>query len=320
MTKWREVDDCLRDSARVITPRLAARAVGIILWCETIALRPLCKCTDAMECLRLAGQYARSQQKNGGWDAAWPDFPMDLRWLIHDFLQKCIANPWNSATKTVARETVTIFTDASNEGLGAVLCKPHQAPVVLSGTFDRSLATSHIYYKELAAAVFATRKMIEDEQLENVEIILVGDNSACYFALGQFFSSSPVACKWLASLYAMLQKSRCTLRVAQVPSAMNPADAPSRNLPFQLGILMTAMEAVGRFTRGILSEQENEYVRVMERVRHSDVVAESGRPQAPSSEPSDDACMESDPLVGQLRLDYCPYLENNGLAGPGLVT
>ena len=306
VTKWQAVESGLRDEALCISPRWVARAVGIILWCETIALRPLCNCTAAMECLRLAGQHARSRKGDGGWDAEWPDFPMGLRRDLYFSLQNCIKNPWISATKTVARKPVTIFTDASDEGLGAVLCKPQQTPVVLSGSFEGSLKTSHIYYKELAAAVFATMKIIAEEQLNDTEILLVGDNSACYFALGQFFSSSPVACKWLASLYNVLQRSCCTLRVAQVPSAMNPADAPSRNKVFQPRLLTVAMEAVERLTRGILSEQENQYVRVLKEIRHSDVVAESEPPQASSSEPSDDASEDSNPLLGQLQLDICP--------------
>ena len=70
----------------------------------------------------------------------------------------------------------------------------------------------------------------------------------------------------------------------------------------QLFTLQEAIQAVERFTRGILSEQDTEYVRVMDdiRARHSDVVAEAEGPRRDSQVGFED---EMKKLVGQIILN-----------------
>ena len=51
----------------------------------------------------------------------------------------------------------------------------------------------------------------------------------------------------------------CTLEVEQVPSAMNPADPPSRLLPFDRDILQRGWAARLDFTDGRLASEKHRY-------------------------------------------------------------
>ena len=99
---------------------------------------------------------------------------------------------------------------------------------VISRVFRGGLKSSHIFIREAAAAIWGIRHALRRRHWRNVKIHLVTDNSAVAFALRSLYSSNDVVCGWIRQLAMELKDAGCTLEVEQVPSAMNPADPPSR--------------------------------------------------------------------------------------------
>ena len=130
---------------------------------------------------------------------------------------------------------------------------------VISRVFRGGLKSSHIFIREAAAAIWGIRHALRRRHWRNVKIHLVTDNSAVAFALRSLYSSNDVVCGWIRQLAMELKDAGCTLEVEQVPSAMNPADPPSRLAAFDNDILQRGWQARLDFTKGRLTSEQHRY-------------------------------------------------------------
>ena len=162
--QWRHATDRikrwedLREVRKMYSPRLVARAVGIILWNATIGLIPFCEEEQAINLLRTAGHNARDFGK-GGWDKLTDCWNTDdISHAIEKVKSLLDNNPWHSRTIFPIRDEVWAASDASGTiGYGGVrLSGSDQGVEILKGRWcdegTRNLQDAHIYIQEFYAA------------------------------------------------------------------------------------------------------------------------------------------------------------------------
>ena len=243
------------------TARQVAAAAGVILWDALIRLRPLCFEDNCISALSAAATFVAGDKQ------AW-DVPRTWHLHIIDGLRSSILvilkNHWCSPQSFESSDrTETVFSDASDTGMGAVYCDHlgnlATSRAVIRGAFIGGLEHSHIYLKELAAARWALEHGISHRAWTRVHIRLVVDNSAVAFGLRAMYSANDIANAWMRGLHTRLQNANCSLEVCQVLSQDNPADEPSRNKSFSHARLRQGWIAMSNFMAGKLSSEGEKY-------------------------------------------------------------
>lgn len=133
-----------------------------------------------------------------------------------------------------APPTVTLFSDASDTGWGGVFrqLKPNPARPqrpwtrTIAGRWTPNQSALHITKKEALAASFVLRAFLPYiNSADRVELKTDAVATRCALLKG---SARPAMTWCVHSVRRAYQSSRIDLRVEYVPSAENPADAPSR--------------------------------------------------------------------------------------------
>ena len=156
-------------------------------------------------------------------DASWPGHVRlskqalsDLRWWA------ALPPKWNGRPIWRVPTTRTLHTDASNSGWGAVLDDSQ----VARGFWRPAQALLHITCRELLAVRLGVESFLS--LLANSHVRLGEDNTAALAAILNISSKSDALMQQLRRLWWVLDSNNVSLQAAYVPSAANPADAPSR--------------------------------------------------------------------------------------------
>jgi hypothetical protein len=133
---------------------------------------------------------------------------------------------WNGLSWIAARPQLDVYTDASTYGWGLVINNRS-----FSGTWTASQQPRHINYKELLTVFFALRR----PEVKGRTVNIVSDNITTIAYINHFGGTrSPELMKLATSLWNWCLKTGTRIKTTYVPSAFNPADAPSRQLTGQL--------------------------------------------------------------------------------------
>jgi len=216
------------DSGAALSRREVARVVGIVIWHLTVIQRPLCYATTLIAVLRGVSTGARRALTRKDWDVVAPLSEAHLKYLS-TMLSEVIRNDWHDAKIQSARTgEYSLFTDASNECMGAVFCLPDGQVFPESTPFHPRIHEVHIFLKEVTALVWFTVKYIRVFKLKNAHLNVVTDNSAAYFAFTHLYSSNQFANRWIRYFHSELTAAGCSWSIYLVISEDNPADLPSR--------------------------------------------------------------------------------------------
>ena len=265
--KWSQARIAL---ATECSPRKIATAAGILLWDAMVRLRPLCLDTVAIDALRGAASAVGGKQHLWDEPHQWPQNIIDG---LKEGISAAQDNPWCHKNEPNISATVTVFTDASDSGMGAVYCTEDgsleaEEPIARGG-FTTGFRSCHIFLKEMAAAVWGVSNGMERRGWRNVCVRLVVDNSAVAFGLRSLHSSNDTARSWMKTLHGRMQAAGCILEICQVLSADNPADEPSRGKPVCHDRLKKGWAAVCNYLAGRLSSQEDKVLYVPEKATAS---------------------------------------------------
>jgi len=251
LDRWLSIHSKLSQPESSWTPRDIARACGIVVWHLTIALEPLC---DAVELIRILRRIAPNTalDEQPGWDQPCELLPNERTYLLAQ-ITSSLANPWMRVNELAIEQEILLFVDASKRRMGAVVCdRSGEVIDVLMGKFPTGIDRANIYIKELVSAVLYTQLLIKKRHLRNCRIYLLIDNSAAFFALSNWYSSSELACEWLSRLHHHLRGCGCTLTPISIISEDNPADTPSRgSLEVCRFRLMRGMKVFKKHLEGI---------------------------------------------------------------------
>ena len=120
-----------------------------------------------------------------------------------------------------------LFTDASGFAYGAEVLLP-SGPLVLRDYWRSELLSRDICVKEALAVLFALQALPESVERRRVDISV--DNEALFHSWSGLKASSQDLVEVLRELFLFCVDLNVDLRLHWVPSASNPADAPSRVL------------------------------------------------------------------------------------------
>lgn len=133
---------------------------------------------------------------------------------------------WNGLSWIVSNPQVDIYTDASDSGWGVVINNRSY-----SGSWTPKLQPRHINYKELMTAFIALKR----PEVKGRTVNIISDNITTIAYINHFGGTrSPQLMELATSLWTWCLKTGTRIRTTYVPSAFNPADAPSRRLTGQL--------------------------------------------------------------------------------------
>lgn len=132
--------------------------------------------------------------------------------------------PWKDERHT----SVTIFSDASNIGWGAVVRIPGKEEQHLRGYWDESSRDLPIAIREAKALLFTLESL--NHAIVNSRLDCFVDNKVVVSSWENQVSRTPALSQVLQCIFQLSLQLNVALKFCFVPSALNPADLPSRAL------------------------------------------------------------------------------------------
>lgn len=223
--KWMEVKI---DWSIPQTPRCVCSFIGRILWRHGITLRPLCGLAPVIRILRRIASLRHKESYS--WDDKVVQLSEEERAILatHWDIVTLNQHEHGSTSTHVKAHRVRLCSDSSDEGYGYLLFTDDgQVKLEKGHMWSKSLHKTHIFIKELMAAVFAIRLTLKTYP-PNLEINIGVDNTAAASALRNMYSGNVMACEVLDKLYTELQNHNASLRVWGLRSEENASDPSSR--------------------------------------------------------------------------------------------
>jgi len=243
--KWKSLDP---DWTKLFSARELASYIGKVLWRHSISLRPLCALAPVISILR---RLARERIENvQSWDDVF--FRLDEGEVIEMAKQWGIVveNQWHETSDTdVKRHRVRLVSDSSDHKWGYLVFDDDGGKAYEKGLpWSTNLAGTHIFIKELCAAIFAIRYAIATRP-RSLEIHIGIDNTAAAAALRNMYSGNVMACQMLDKISEELAAHDARVHVYGLRSEDNASDAASR------GHVATAEQVANTFKHLTAQEQ-----------------------------------------------------------------
>jgi len=260
--RWRHIPEKLavwetagKTVGNIMKIRDVARLVGIAVWDATVRGEGLIELRKILQIASMLGRYASQNT----WSSS-RDMSEEEQFILGSTINNILLNQERVHRKQVIfPSTIYLASDTSDAGWGWLQLKideegANRAIDPVSMEFvgkDREL---HIFIKELKAAVWCL-KLSTQRYGNTLGFCIVTDNTAVAAVLRRGFSTSGLANSLLTELPHWLFSQ---LRVVTVPSAKNPADAPSRGgIPIEKkqrrrwwGVVTECIEVVKKQIRG----------------------------------------------------------------------
>lgn len=149
-----------------------------------------------------------------------PSACANLHWWINHLTK------WNGLSFLPETPTQEIFTDASDQGWG-IIFNNH----VMKGTWTQEELNQHINYRELAVIW----KCVNLRALQGQVLRIYCDNTSAIAYIRHFGGTrSPALMELASSIWNVCLKTNTRLHLTYIPSAINPADSPSRQMTTQI--------------------------------------------------------------------------------------
>jgi hypothetical protein len=193
-----------------------------------------------------------------GWAPLSPQAVADLRTLAAVAPAQLTRPAWLPSMLTAIR----LHTDASSGGWGATTTLPDASRLTISGPWlnPQQRRRQHITIKETAAASLALDSFAP--HLAHKRVLLYCDNKATVHILNSGTSRNADIMAHVRQVYRLCADNNITLRARWIPTAINPADGPSRQFDKHAWSLAhTAFRAIcqrfGRPTLDLFASDDN---------------------------------------------------------------
>ena len=203
---------------------------------------PLCRKEELIEIIRLAGAHARQI----GWDA-YVELTKKHGELLLSELSVAAINDWKTISTPETNRDLFVATDSSDSMWGAIGWNIDNQTIFVqhSQTWPEKIEKEHIFLKELLAATICIERLCRLHPRSRVHVLT--DNTACAAVLRRLASSSKAGSDMARRVDNALRENGCAISVIVVPSAQNPADEPSRQLPLNTAKLRFAQDIIVPF-------------------------------------------------------------------------
>lgn len=147
--------------------------------------------------------------------------------LACDLRQRIVVNSARVLTRVLDTPAMVLATDASMSGWGAVLLPPSGPPLVVPGAWRQP---PRFIMQAEARAVHLAYLALEPH-IANPTVHVYEDNTSVGYSLRKRLTKSTALAVELQAIDRVERKMRIRATYTYVPSAKNPADAPSRGRP-----------------------------------------------------------------------------------------
>ncbi|KAG1039011.1 hypothetical protein G6F43_012596 [Rhizopus delemar] len=172
------------------------------------------------ELLQLKNQYLR---QGATWNTSITLTPLacqNLHWWVNHL------SKWNGLSFLPETPTQEVFTDASDSGWGIIVNNK-----ITSGTWTAEELEQHINYREL----LVIWKCVTMKRLQGQVLRIYCDNTSAIAYVRHFGGTRSQQLMTLAStIWETCLTTNTRLHLTYIPSAINPADSPSRQLTTQI--------------------------------------------------------------------------------------
>jgi len=154
-------------------------------------------------------------------------------------------------TERIPDDSFGIFTDASSGwGAGIVIGREYDSFKLSDGWEMWDGEKKDIGWAEFAAVELAIYFLVRIHNLRDRHILIHVDNDGVIGAWKNRSSRNPAQNAVLARVLRRVMKAQCWITMVYIPSARNPADAPSRGQPLP-GYTRTSFPGFPSHLRGI---------------------------------------------------------------------
>ena len=209
------------------SPRDLTSYIGKILWRHSLTLLPLCGLAPVIRILRRVASFRH--EKRCTWD--------DVIFLLTENEMATMTLHWDivtaNAPQTGTPETqkghrVRLCSDSCDDSWGYLVFSDDGKKDLEKGhVWSKGIRKTHIFIKELLAAVFAIRYCLKTLP-RSLEINIGIDNTAAAAAIRNMYSGNIMACEILDQLSEELKAHDATVRVWGLRSEDNASDPASR--------------------------------------------------------------------------------------------
>lgn len=243
--------DILKDAeSSELSCRQIAKCVGTILWHQHIAFVPLCRASAVIDISRRISSDGSSK----GWSSPIHLCSDELQ-VLDKYLQIVCANEFMSAPSDhyLPRKEFFVATDSSSNFWGALVWSDARVLIpdlcVCAARWDMRMVSSHIFLKELTAAVIMIERLCH--AYRDSEIVIVIDNTAAASVLRRLASSTKAGIELALRVDASVTPANNKLRIVVITSMANPADEPSRGRPIDSSKFAVMWELIDKDKLGI---------------------------------------------------------------------
>ena len=247
--------------------------------------------------------------------------PDSLMKTLRAHMDMILVNPWHEPAipQTAERQWVAA-SDASDFAWGYVVLRGQNGPYIINTDklgapgqkFPAELQDSHIFIKELYAAVRLIKKIASICDGRPSTLTLLMDNTAAMHCLQKGYSKNDAGRALVKRIFAMAKEANTQLTIIWIASDDNPADAPARLCKIEDVLCTRAMELADGLWR-------YELTGAARRKKWNDIPADSPHDEAAvNSEGSlfDDDQDVNDDIFDEL--DSCDPDEDDAIMQEGL--
>ena len=277
-----------------LTPRYVAKIVGLAVWDSTIRLQPLFELHEVIDVLRSLHERYQLKYKRD-WYQAITLSDKDVRVLCAK-MDMILVNPWHEPVihQTAVRQWVAA-SDASDFAWGYVVLRGQSGPYLINTdnlgkpgqAFPIDLQKTHIFIKELYAAVRLIKMIASISDGQPADLTLLMDNTAAMHCLQKGYSKNDAGRALVKRVFQLAKDANIRLTIKWIASDDNPADNPSRLMIIDEALCARALELADDVWR-------YEFTGAARRKKWNDV---------PDDKPHDAAAVENNAMFDDELLD-----------------
>ena len=218
----------LLDPAGPLTRADVARIVGYCVWDMMISLKRLGEVADIIDQLR---DTAREIHSKRDWKKPISK-PVSDKWIniVLEWQREAIKNRWRRDKPPVSRRSIFwLASDAATCGMGGVWLDENSPVVIDSWSKEGEWADTHIFLKEVRAAIRTIRWFVKHYGADGpMEIRLAIDSIPAARALTKGYSSNRSAAKMITRFWKWADARELAVTCVDIDTSLNVADCLTR--------------------------------------------------------------------------------------------
>ena len=252
--KWRVSPSktCKWELPTTETPRMLARAVGQIVWAQTVSLEPI---GHVAEALKMICDLPRPVP----WDQRCVHLTNEQTTTLKFLWNRAKSNEW-VGNDLVSTRIVYGVTDSSGCQWASITFGDDGHVIdCRAEKWNENIKGADIFIKESICAIRWITGVL-NQGLTNATIRLAVDNTSTQAVLTRLWSRNGLIEEELRRLRDRLKRVNVRLQLVHVPSASNAADAPSRGKEIQQAAIDDTWRILAKYPREDRSLQSRDEI------------------------------------------------------------